>query len=142
MPLYACLRRSVTSVWLALCWRVKYEPFNSGSYHFSIGCVLYPVNLLLRQKCAIRHGTRKPYRLKVRRYVARLIDLNEYLAFFPGEKLTDKIVIYLNKIVLNSITNSWSKQAYVQVFDCKSINFKRLQICLNTWVLLSLFTKV
>ena len=70
---------------------------------------------------------RKTNGLIVRRYVACLIDLNEYLAFFPGGKLTNKIgMIDLNKIVLNSVTNSWSKQAYVQVFDCKSVNFKSL----------------
>ena len=57
--------------------------------------------------------------------MACLVDLNEYLALFPGAKLTDKFgMIDLNKIVLNSIPNSWSKQAYVQRFDGESITFK------------------
>ena len=56
----------------------------------------------------------KPRSLTVRRYAARLIDLNEYLASFPGATLNDKIdVTKLNKILLNSMPNSWSKQAYV-----------------------------
>ena len=69
---------------------------------------------------------RKPRGLKVRNYAARLIDLNEYLASFPGAKMTDKIgVTELNEGFLDSMPNSWSKQAYVQVFDCKYITFKK-----------------
>ena len=30
----------------------------------------------------------------------------------------------LDRILLNSMPNSWSNQAYVQVFDCESITFK------------------
>ena len=55
-----------------------------------------------------------------------MIDLNEYLASFPGETLDDKIgVTESNKILLNSMTNSWSKRDYEQGFDCVSINFKK-----------------
>ena len=32
----------------------------------------------------------------------------------------------LNKILLNSIPNGWIMQAYVQVFDCEYITFKKL----------------
>ena len=31
----------------------------------------------------------------------------------------------MNEILLNSMPNSWSNQAYVQVFYCKSITFKK-----------------
>ena len=56
------------------------------------------------------------------RYAAHLIDLNEYLASFPGATLADKMgVTELNENLLNSIQNSWSKQAYVQGFDCQNI---------------------
>ena len=72
-------------------------------------------------------GMKKPRSLTVRRYAAHLIGLNEYLASFPGETLTDKIgVNKLNEISLNSIYTSWYKQAYIQVFDCESITFKKL----------------
>ena len=61
----------------------------------------------------------------MRRYAARLIDLNGYLASFPGENVTAKIgVTKLNYILLNIMLNSWPKQAYVQGFDCKSYDFK------------------
>ena len=70
-------------------------------------------------------GMRKPYRLKVRRYTDHLIDLNKYSDSFPGEKLTDKIsMTELNEIVLNSMTNSWTKQEYVKGFYYKSITQK------------------
>ena len=49
--------------------------------------------------------------------MALWIDLNEYLASFPGTALTDKIsVTELNEIRLNSMPNIWSKQAYVKGF--------------------------
>ena len=73
-----------------------------------------PVNSLSKQKRTMRCGMRKPSGLKVRRYVACLIDLNEYLASFPGATFSDKIgVTELNEILLNSMPNSWSNTAYV-----------------------------
>ena len=69
-------------------------------------------------------GMKKPHTLTVRRYTACLNDLNEYLAFFPGATLNDNIgITELNKILLNSLHNSWSKQAYIKGFDCESITF-------------------
>ena len=88
--------------------------------------VFFPVNLLSKQKRAIRRCMKKPRSLKVRRYAAHLIDLNECLVSFPVATMDDKIgVTELNEIILNSTPNSWSKQAYVQGFDCKSIPFKK-----------------
>ena len=67
---------------------------------------------------------KKARRLKVRRYAAHLIDLNRYLASFPGAAMADKIgFTKLNEVILNSMHNSWSKQSYVQGFDCESISF-------------------
>ena len=64
--------------------------------------------------------------LTIKRYAARLSNLNAYFASFLGVTLTDKIgVTELNKILLNSMPNIWSKQAYVKVFDCESITFKK-----------------
>ena len=55
-----------------------------------------------------------------------MINLNEYLDSFPGEKLSDKIgVTELNGIFLNSMPNSWSKQAYLRGYDCESITVKK-----------------
>ena len=66
--------------------------------------------------------SRKPRGLKVRRYVTRLIDIKKYLAMLTGEKISDKMFLTdINEILLNSICNSWSKQAYVQVFDYEFI---------------------
>ena len=61
----------------------------------------------------MRRGIKKIRSLKVRRYAARLIDMNEYLDSFTGATLADKIdVTELNGILFNSMPNSWSKQAY------------------------------
>ena len=67
---------------------------------------------------------KNPRRLKVRHYDTRLVSLNEYLASFPGATMADKMgVTELNKNVLNSMPNTCSKQAYVQVFYCETISF-------------------
>ena len=74
----------------------------------------------------MRRWMKKLRILTVRSYAARLIDLNEYLLSFPGVTLTDKIgVTKLNEILIKIMPNSWSKQAYVQGFDCGSITFKK-----------------
>ena len=86
---------------------------------------------------------KNPRRLKVREYAACLVDLNELLASFPGTKLTDNIgMVELNGILLNSMPNSWSKQAYVQVFTANILLLKRLLMCLNPQIFLILFQKV
>ena len=59
----------------------------------------------------MRHCMKKTRSLRVRRYAANLIELNEYLASFPGDTTADNIgITKLNKIILNSMPNSWSKQ--------------------------------
>ena len=69
----------------------------------------FPVNFLSKQKHAMRHGMKKPCSLTVRCYAVRFIDLNEYLASFPGANLTDNIgVTELDEIHLNSIFKSLS----------------------------------
>ena len=50
---------------------------------------------------------KNPRSLKVRRYDARFIDLNEYLASFPGATMAEKMgVTELNENILNSIPTS------------------------------------
>ena len=40
--------------------------------------------------------------------------------------MTDKVdVTELNEILLNSMPNIWSKQAYVKGFYCESVTFKK-----------------
>ena len=69
---------------------------------------------------------KKTCSLKVGRYAARLMCLNEYLASFPGSTMTDKFCVSEpNEILLNILPNSWSNQAYVQGFYYESIYFKK-----------------
>ena len=61
---------------------------------------------------------KKLHKLKLRRYAARMIKLNGYLDASEGAKSSDKSVeTELNGIILNSIINVCSEQAYVQGFD-------------------------
>ena len=75
----------------------------------------------------MRHVMRKPRGQKVRCYTACLINFNEYLASFSGATLSDKIgVTESNNILLNSMPNSWIKQAHVQGFDREHILLKKI----------------
>ena len=69
----------------------------------------------------MRRCMKKPRSLKVKRYAASLIHLNEYLASFLRVTMADKIgVTELNEIILNSIPNSCNHQkdkiAYVPLY--------------------------
>ena len=69
---------------------------------------------------------KEPRALTVRQYTVRLVDVNEYLESLPGATLNDNIgKTQLNEILLHSMPNSWSIQAYVKGFYCESINFKK-----------------
>ena len=71
------------------------------------------------------HGTSKPSSLKARRYNACLIDINKYLAVFPGAKASEKSCeTEWNEILLNIMSNIWINQAYIQGFDYEPIHFK------------------
>ena len=49
-----------------------------------------------------------------------MVGINEYLAVFPWTKARENIFeTELNENLLNIIPNGWSKQAYVQGFDCE-----------------------
>ena len=75
-----------------------------------------PVNSISKQKRAMRRCMKNTRSLKVRRYAARVIDLNEYLASFPGATMANKMdVTELNKILLNSMPDIWSKQRMYRV---------------------------
>ena len=70
----------------------------------------------------MRCGMRKPSGLNVRQFTARLNNINKYLALFPGSTLSERNgMTKFNENFLNSVSNSWIKQAYVQGFDCEFI---------------------
>ena len=85
----------------------------------------YLVYMLSTQKRAMRRRTRKPCGLKIRVYTDRKIDLNKYLDVLPGAKEIEKTCeTDLDEMFLNSMTNIWSRQAYMQGFDCEPIALK------------------
>ena len=58
-----------------------------------------------------------------------MIDLNEYLSSFPGEKAGGKTYeTELNEILLNSMSNSWSRQVYALWFDHETITKKTVNM--------------
>ena len=55
-----------------------------------------------------------------------MIEINEYLATFTGEKTNDKISEKeLNEIIFNTMPNVWSEKEYAQGLDCEHVTFKK-----------------
>ena len=74
----------------------------------------------------MRSGTRKPCGLKAIRYANCMIDIKEYLAVLPGKRSSDKICeMKLNGVLLNSMLNSGTRQAYEQGFGCEYVTSKK-----------------
>ena len=67
------------------------NPLTSENIILGLAAYFPPVNSPPKKKRAMRRGTRNPRVLKVRLYTAILVELNKYLALFPGEKLTEKL---------------------------------------------------
>ena len=58
-----------------------------------------------------------------------MIEPNELLAAFPWVKSSNKLDgTESNEIIFNSTKNGWSKQAYVQGFECKTTTLKNVNI--------------
>ena len=58
----------------------------------------------------MRRGMKQNYSLAVRHFAVHLIDINEYLASFPGAILTDNIdITKLNEILQINMPDIWSK---------------------------------
>ena len=69
--------------------------------------------------------------MKVRRYAAYLINLNDYLDDLKVSKASDKIgETELNEILLKMMQSVWIKQEYMQSFYCENIT-KNMLIGLN-----------
>ena len=79
---------------------------NLKSIILGLGMYFPPVNVLSKQKRAMRRRMMKPHGLKVRFYAVHMIDLNEKLSVFPRENASEKICgTERNEILLNSIPN-------------------------------------
>ena len=91
----------------------------------------------------MRRRMRKTRKLKVRLYSARMTDLNDYLAALTGAKESDKIGdTELNEILWTEWKMYGVNKRMYMVFYCENITFKNMLICLNTWKLGKIFTKV
>ena len=88
---------------------------NLKSIILGLGTYFFTVNAMLKQKCAMRQGMRNPRGFKVRYYTDCIIELNNSLSVFPGEKASGKnCETEFNEILLNIIPNISIRQAYVQ----------------------------
>ena len=75
-----------------LCAEVEStNPLTVESIILGLGAYFFPTNSLSKKNREMRRDMRKSCGLRVRCYADHLIDLNKYLASFPGSKLTDKI---------------------------------------------------
>jgi hypothetical protein len=85
---------------------------------------VFPLRSYANQKQAMRRFMRKPRELKIREYVERILELNEYLVYFPtkdGEaeatKLPNEEIL---DILVFGIPNAWQKKMVELGFDSLS----------------------
>ena len=91
----------------------------------------------------MRHRTRNPHKLKVRRYVEHMIDSNEYLDFFTWSKASDKIgETVLNEFIFHSTPNGWISQACAQGFILKGLPLSKILTFLSVWKYLKIFMRL
>ena len=57
-----------------------------------LGTQFPPVNTVSKTKCTMCHGLRNPHKLKLRRHIACLIGIDEYLTALPEAKPNGNIV--------------------------------------------------
>ena len=74
-----------------MCLGSNYDHITFKPGNFGFLYVPPPVKLLSKQKRMMRHGMRKKHELKVKRYTDCIIDINGYLASFPGTKTVENI---------------------------------------------------
>ena len=90
-----------------------------------LGTYFFPVNVLSKKKRVMSHRMRKIRGLKVTRYTACLIYLNEYLAVLPGAKISLKnCVTEINENPLNVMLYIYSNQACLQGFNREYFTLK------------------
>lgn len=82
---------------------------------------VFPARAVLLQKRYMRRFLRKPMTMKTREYVARIIELNNYVPLFPPvtgneapEKLPDD---ELTDLLEFGVPNSWQRNMILQDFD-------------------------
>ena len=66
----------------------------------------------------------------------------KYLPLFPGSSTAKKMdPEKMNKILLQTVPNSWAKQAYLQGWDFERRPCKDTWACLSAWILRSKYMK-
>ena len=139
---YAGTWQSVTSAWNFVWWGGKYYLRAFKTHYFGFRYVLFPVNVLSKQNCVMRHGMRKPHSLKLICYAVCVIDLNKYFAVFPGENTSDNICeTWLNEIFLTSFQTALSDRHICRGLIMNSL-LKNIWTCLNAWKNKNIFIKM
>ena len=101
-----------------------------------IQIIIFLVNTPLKQKHTIHHYIHKPWSLNIRFCAEHLNYLDGYLAIFPGSnEFNNMVKAKLDEILLHSMTNGWSKQAYLQRFYSDIATLKKVvnsKICIDS----------
>ena len=62
----------------------------------------------------MRRATRKHQSMTLKRFGARLTEINNFLPIFPGSDASNKMEAgELNNIILHKVPNVWTKKSYL-----------------------------
>lgn len=122
-PTYAMARRVLEGAALARFEASVVDRGTETLEHFALviedmGEYVFPRRALQMEKRFMRRFMRKPRKLKMREFMARVEELNHDLRYFPtfvpGARLLEDELI---DIYENGIPNNWQKQFLLQGFD-------------------------
>ena len=122
-PTYAMTRRILEGAALAKFEDLVHDRGTETLEHFALvlqdmGTYVFPRRALQMEKRFMRRYMRKPRKLKMREFMARVEELNHDLRYFPlfvvGARLLEDELL---DIYENGVPNSWQKQFLLQGFD-------------------------
>lgn len=130
---YSTMKRLLKGDALATFEAAEAEAGTQTTEHFEV-CVkeltkhVFPARAAQLQKRFMRRYMRKPREVSIREYVARVVELNSYLVFFPDPTENTPATSLPDDELLDilewGIPNSWQKQLIIQNLDPLEMSIK------------------
>ena len=120
---YALIRRILQGDALAAFNRAAEAAGNESNENFELALRglqehVFPRKALMNQKRFMRHFLRKPFSMTIREFINRLVEINEYLTYFPPFNQENKLPVEeLMDIAEFAVPSQWQKAMVLHGFD-------------------------
>ena len=100
------------------------------------------MNVLSKQKRAIRREKRKPFDISFKRFTSKQTEINNFLPLFPGSDPTKNMPTEeLHDILLHALPKSWENSPTFKGGILQLSPTGKLALCSSEWKLLNKCTK-